>query len=58
MEENNTINSNIQKTCDLNSTAQPTCKSKKNLSPTRFKRRRAASRVSRKSRHRRQQHDK
>lgn len=37
---------------------QQTCQSKKNLSPKRFSKRRAASRVSRKSRHRRQQHRK
>jgi len=40
------------------SKAQPICKSKKNLSPKRFSKRRAASKVSRKSRHRRQQHRK
>ena len=38
--------------------SQPICKSKKNISPKRFSKRRAASRVSRKSRHRRQQHHK
>jgi len=40
------------------SNSQPTCKSQKNLSPKRFAKRRATSRVSRKSRHRRQQHSK
>lgn len=41
---------------EVDNKTQPTCKSKKNLSPSRFSKRRAKSKISRKSRHRRQQH--